>query len=165
MKHASLSGFALAFVFAFACRSDPQRAAASTPAPTPAQPAPRTWTAAFQREAVLVADEILIEGPQDLIDHVVLRQDPEVTLYSTKTITEGLLQELAARPQTGMEVRGQLDAWSLAAFKRIRVLQRPGEVPVTVRARGNAYWAAAGGGGERRAEELAFEGARGQPVR
>jgi hypothetical protein len=122
---------------------------------------PAGWTNTFQREAVLVADEIEIEGPSDLIQHVVLRDDPENAVYTTKTVSEGLRQELVARPETRMEVRGQLDAWSLAAFRRITVLQRPGEVPVTVRARGNVYWAAAGGG-ERRADVLDFRGVRGE---
>jgi hypothetical protein len=137
-----------------------------TPEPAPqlpdAAPLARDWTRAFQHEAVLVADEIVIEGPADLIDHVALRADKETNVYSTKTITEGLLQELVALPDSRIEVRGQLDAWSLAAFRRITVLQRPGEVPVTVRARGKAYWSAADGSGERRAEELVFQGVHGR---
>jgi hypothetical protein len=128
----------------------------------PGAPPGRPWTGAFQHEAVLVADEIMIEGPFDLIDHVVLRQDEETSAYTTKTIPAGLLQELTARPEVGVEVRAQLDAWSLAAFKRITVLQRPGEVPVTVRAAGRAFWSAADGSGERRAETLAFQGIHGR---
>jgi len=122
----------------------------------------RAWTSAFQRPAVLVADEIFIEGPPDLVDHVALRQDDESTIYATKTVPEGLRQELAARPELGVEVRAQLDAWSLAALRRITVLARPGEGPVTVRARGSAFWAAADGSGERRENELVFQGAHGQ---
>ncbi len=125
-------------------------------------PAPTPWTAAFLRPAVLVADEIVIEGPADLLDHVVLRPDPETNVYVTKTVTAGLLQELSARPESRMEVRGQLDTWSLAAFQKLTVLQRPGEVPVTVRARGNAYWAPADGSGERRGPEFVFQGVRGE---
>jgi hypothetical protein len=128
----------------------------------PAAPPARPWTQAFRQACVLVADEIVIEGPFDLIDHVVLRQDEETTAYTTKTIPEGLWQELVARPQMGVEVRAQLDGWSLAALRRITVLQRPGEVPVTVRARGKVFWAAADGSGERRAEELAFQGLPGR---
>lgn len=128
----------------------------------PASPPPRVWTLAFLREAVLVADQIVIEGPFDLIDHVALRQDEQTSAYSTKTIPEGLLQELSTRPDVGLEVRGQLDAWSLAAFQKITVLQRPGDVPVTVRALGNAYWAAADGSGERRQDQLVFQGLPGR---
>jgi hypothetical protein len=140
-----------------------QRDRKPEPAPAHASAAPvPAWTSAFLREAVLVADEIVVEGPQDLIDHVVLRPDPETNVYAAKTVSAGLLQELSARPETRMEVRGQLDAWSLAAFRRITVLRRPGEVPVTVRASGNAYWAAADGSGERRQDQLVFQGLRGR---
>lgn len=149
----------LALASTLACREvkpEPLQAVASAPPPPPA------WTSAFQREAVLVADEIVVEGPPGLIEHVVLRADPETNVYTTKTVTQGLLQELGARPEARMEVRGQLDAWSLAAFRKITVLQRPGEVPVTVRASGNVYWAAADGSGERRQDQLVFQGVRGQ---
>jgi hypothetical protein len=111
---------------------------------------------------VLVADEIVIEGPPGLIDHVALRQDEETTIYATRTVPEGLLQELAARAGTGVEVRAQLDAWSLAAFRRIIVLQRSGDVPVSVRATGGAFWAAADGSGEKREDRLLFTGVRGR---
>lgn len=143
-----------------ACQREPRPEAG--PAGELAPPVPTAWTAAFLRPAVLVADEIEIEGPADLIDHVVLRADPDTNVYVTKTIAAGLFQELRARPETRIEVRGQLDTWSLAAFKKLTVLQRPGEVPVTVRARGNAYWAPADGSAERRGPELAFQGVRGE---
>jgi len=143
---------------ALACRAPEPSGSHLTldPAPPPA----RAWTSAFLKESVLVADEIVIEGPHDLIDHVALRQDEETTVYSTKTVPEGLLQELSARPEMGVEVRAQLDVWSLAAFRKITVLQRPGEVPVTVRARGNAYWS--DGSNERRQAELVFQGVHGK---
>lgn len=118
----------------------------------------RAWTDEFRSEAVLLADEIAIEGPHDLVDHVALSQDPETGHYLSKTIPEGLFQELAARPEMGTPVLAQLDGWKLAAVRRITVLQRPGDVPVIVRARGNVYWAAAQGGAERRENELTFEG-------
>lgn len=123
----------------------------------PATP-PREWTQAFLREAVLVADEIAIEGPVGLVEHVALRQDEESTVYTTKTLPEGFFQELLTRPQSGVEVRAQLDGWALAALRKITVLERPGPVPVTIRARGSAYWAAADGSDERRQPELVFQG-------
>jgi hypothetical protein len=119
----------------------------------------RAWTARFQDEAVLVADEIAIEGPHDLIDHVVLSQDPETSSYLSKTIPEGLFQELSAKPEMGTPVQAQLDGWRLAAARRITVLQRPGNVSVVVRARGRAYFASTGvGAGEQRKDELSFVG-------
>jgi len=139
-----------------ACRSEP--AAPQNLELEPLSLPGRTWTREFQREAVLMADEITIEGPPDLVDHVVLRSDPETSVYSSHTITEGLFQELAARGEMGAPVLGQLDGWSLAALRRITVLQRPGEVPVRVRAHGNVYWAAADGSSERRENEIVFLG-------
>ena len=124
-------------------------------------PIPRAWTTAFEKGAVLVADVITIEGPADLLDHVVLIQDAETSVYSTKTITEGLLQELSARPEMGKELHGQLDGWSLAALRKITVLQRPGEVPVSVRASGSAYFVNADGSGEKRDNLLVFQGVSG----
>jgi len=156
MRHAACLAL-LALAFAPACRSEPaapEQGLELEPLHLPG----RSWTRAFQREAVLLADEIEIEGPPDLVDHVALQSDPETNLYTSQTITQGLFQELLARPEMGTPVRGQLDGWTLAALRRITVLQRPGEVPVRLRARGNVYWAAADGSEERRENELVFEG-------
>jgi len=149
-----------ACALAVACAGTPPKGSPQELAGTP--PPPRPWTSAFQREALLMADEIEIEGPSDLVDHVVLRQDDETSEYVTKTISEGLLQRLVARPEMGVPVQANLDGWALAAFREIRVLQRPGDVPVVVRARGQAFWAEASSGGERRENMLEFRGERGR---
>jgi hypothetical protein len=113
------------------------------------------------RDAALIADEIVIEGPADLLDHVAIAQDPEVFAYVTRTTSEGLLQELTVKPGFGpVEIRAQLDAWALAATRRLVVLQRPAEVPVLVRATGNAVWLASDGSPERREPSLSFRGER-----
>lgn len=122
---------------------------------------PRPWTRAFEREAVLVADEIRIEGPEDLLTHIAVVQDPQTIDYETKTVSEGLLQELVVKPGAFGQVRAQLDGWTLAATRRMVILQRPGEVPVVVRAAGNALWAPTDGSGERREDRLEFRGRRG----
>lgn len=122
---------------------------------------PRPWTRAFEREAVLVADEIRIEGPEDLLTHVAIVQDPEAVQYETKTVTEGLQQELVVKPGAFGQIRAQLDGWSLAATRRMVILQRPGEVPVVVRAAGNVLWARTDGSEERRESRLEFRGQRG----
>ena len=50
-----------------------------------------------------------------------------------------LRQKLRRMPAEAVdEVRAQLDAWTIVAMKRMRVLQRPGDVPVTVQATGSA---------------------------
>ena len=121
----------------------------------------RPWTAEFLAPAVLVADEVTIEGPEDLLEHVALGQDPQNTEYTTKTTSEGLRQEV--RPKRGLlgvEVRAQLDGWQIVALRKLVVLQRPGEVPVTIRARGNAFWSAGDGSDQKRAAQLEFRGDR-----
>ncbi|MSR61703.1 MAG: hypothetical protein EXS08_04540 [Planctomycetes bacterium] len=164
MKHSRILVAAFAVLFC-ACRTQEKKDASSGSGPAlnlePAQP-PREWTRAFQKAAVLVADEIFIEGPSDLIDHVVLVADPDTNEYTTKTVTQGLLQELVAKPNSHVELGAQLDAWKLAAFRRITVLQRPGEVCVTVRASGEAYFAPADGSGEKRENQLVFQGLHGK---
>jgi len=117
---------------------------------------PRAFPAAFQKPAVLVANRISIEGPTDLLEHVALRPDDDVFVYTTRTTEKGLLQEIRRRPgAVGTEIRCQLDNWQIAAIDHLIVLQRPGEVPVTLVADGEAFWSAEGGG-ERREPRLQF---------
>ncbi len=134
--------------------------AAQPPVPSgPVVPAP--WTRRFMQPAVLVADCIVIEGPRDLVDHVAIRQEPELFVYETEMTSEGLRQEIFRRPKAaGGEVRAQLDAWSLGAIERLVVLQRPGDVAVIVRAEGNAVWIPTDGGEELRRPKLEFRGER-----
>ena len=158
----SMRVFFVFFLALLGCRT---RAPARDPAvPASSTLAPRPWTLAFLQEAALVADEIRIEGPEDLLTHVAIRQDPEAVTYSTKTTPEGLLQELSVRPDLvgSVEIRTQLDNWALAALQRLIVLQRPGEVPVTLRATGNVVWIPADGSAERRGATLGFQGLRGK---
>jgi hypothetical protein len=119
------------------------------------------WTDAFLEPAVLVADEITIEGPPGLLEHVAIRQDPELVEFVTETTTQGLRQEYELLSGVGAaEIQGQIDAWVLAALRQLVVLERPGEAPVIVRASGNAAWIPADGSGERRGSSLVFEGTR-----
>jgi len=131
------------------------------PASGPKAPA-LPWTQRFMTPAVLVADRILIEGPPDLLDHVAIRQEPELFRYTTETTAEGLRQEVVRLPTAGgSEIRAQLDTWSLGALQTLVVLQRPGEVAVTVRAVGNAVCIPTGGAEvEQRAAQLEFRGER-----
>lgn len=121
------------------------------------------WTRAFRAPAVLIADEIRVEGPDDLLAHFASLQDPGTTTYSSRTTDEGLLQETVMQPGVGgAEITAQLDGWELHALRRLVVLQRFTDAPVTVRGSGNAYWASASGAGERRGEMLVFHGERGE---
>jgi hypothetical protein len=138
---------------------------ASDPAPAPAHDplVPRPWTKAFLSPAVLIADDIRIEGPDDLLQHFASQQDPSITTYTSRTTGAGLLQETVLQPGVGgVEITAQLDGWELRALRRLVVLQRFGDGPVTVRASGNAYWASASDGREKRAEVLTFRGERGE---
>ncbi len=120
--------------------------------------APAAWTPAFREPAVLLATEVEIEGPPGLIAHVALTVDPEIHEYSVRTVPEGLLQEVSLKsPAAGGLVRCQLDHLQIAAERRVRVLERPQAVPVTVSARGNAFWTNTTGQ-ERRGAELRLEG-------
>ena len=115
-------------------------------------PPPQPWTSRFEGEAVLFADEIRIEGPPGLLEHIVLRQEPGVTDYQVRTVAEGLLQELTLLREDPLgDLRGQLDNWSLVAFRRLTLLERPGDVPITVRAEGRAAWIGADGTEQRQA--------------
>ena len=76
------------------------------PAPSPQ----REWTRAFQEKAVLLADEIHIEGPFDLIDHVA--QGDEIARAF------GHLERLAVFPQ--LHQLGQLDVQRHLPFAQRR---------------------------------------------
>ncbi len=116
------------------------------------------WTQAFREPAVLLAAEVEIEGPPGLIAHVAMTVDPAIHDYAVRTVPEGLLQEVSVKsPVDGGLVRCQLDHLQIAAERRVRVLERPHTVPVTVTASGNAYWTNTAGQ-ERRGETLHLTG-------
>jgi hypothetical protein len=129
---------------------------------TPAEPpVVLPWTLEFQEEAVLVADDVRIEGPPGLRDHIAVVQDLEIQDYVEKTLPEGFLRE--ARLKTGVGgfgIRAQLDNLTIAATKRLRILERPGEVPITIEARGEAVWTNTKTKAERRGDFLTLVGAR-----
>jgi hypothetical protein len=134
-------------------------AAGSGPMPAPVDLESLMWTNAFLQPANLIADEVVIEGPPALRNHVRVRQDSQGTVYSAQTTSKGFLQELAAKPEAGyVELHAQLDSWQIVAFRRITWLERPGLGPVLVRASGGASWHAVAGGAERREEVLEFRG-------
>ena len=121
----------------------------------------RPWTQAFLEPCYLVADEIRIEGPEDLLVHVVIAQDDLRVEYVTETTEDGLLQVATLREGvTRTQIAGTIDAWDLRAMRRLVVLRRPGEVPVTIRATGEVWWSTADGSTERREPSLEFVGER-----
>ena len=125
------------------------------PEPVPALP----WTATFQSPAILVADEIRIEGPTGLREHFAARSEPDNHTYVTKAVPEGLRQVFEPLPgKLGLEVRGYLDALEIVAFKRLTLLERPGDVDLVIHALGDAFWRDGASGAEKRGSTLSFVG-------
>ena len=124
----------------------------------PVQPSP--WTETFLGPSILVANVIEVEGPPGLFEHVVMRADESLYDRRVKTLPEGRLQSV--RPKPGAPeldvVRGQLDAWQLAAFRELRFLEGlDPAAPVRVRALGDAVWRDTNGHTER-GQSLTYEG-------
>lgn len=153
----------LAIAFAAAC-SSPENSI-SPPADAPPEKTVEErgllrlpWTEDFQKPAVLVAQEVRIEGPRGLLQHVATISDPSELDRVEKTVPEGFLQEIVVKPDAvGAEIKAQLDQLAIVATRRLYVLERPGPVGVLVLARGDAYYAL-GKETEKRGETLRLEG-------
>lgn len=116
---------------------------------TPTEPEPvapeiidiqRPWPQDFMDAGLLVADYVAIEGPRGLLEHVALSQDDTLLEYKVETLPEGFSQSLTRKPEVNYaELRAALDALTITAFRRVTVLERPGDVPLRITARG-AVW-------------------------
>ena len=133
-----------------ACQSDQpakKSSPAFAPAPDPNAPPPKDiveaaskpWTKRFLLPCVLIADEIRIEGPAPLLEHVVTRPENGVHDVETKTLPAGFQQTITVRTG-GAEIRAQIDAVAISAMRRIVILERPGLGDVLVTATGNVFW-------------------------
>jgi len=161
--------FALTGLFlASACGSSAPKPKASTafaPAPDPNAPPPadlvdappKPWTKRFLEPGVLVADEIRIEGPAPLIEHVVTRPEPEVHDFQVQTIPAGFQQTITVRTP-GAEIRAQVDQLAISALRRLVILERPGQVDVLVIAAGDVYWKDGPKADPQRSQSLRIEG-------
>jgi hypothetical protein len=132
---------------------DPDAAAAGASR----EPVPIAWTDAFMRRALLLADEIRVEGPRGLLEHVAVRSDDGLYERDVETTPDGFVQTTSARPDVGELVRGQLDQWQLVANRRIVIIENPAALDVLITARGDALWQDPSGI-ERRDAMLEFEG-------
>lgn len=122
------------------------------------------WSARFASEAVLVADRITIEGPDDLLSTCAVMQAPEVLESETRTTPEGLLQTIRVTSDGGGTViRAQIGGWSVAAMSSMVVLQRPDQGATRIRAEGDASFIPVGGEGTRRGATLVFRSDDGTP--
>ena len=90
-------------VLAAAC-SSPDRSNVPPNEATPERPLEERaqlnmpWTDAFQKPAVLIANEVRIEGPRGLLQHVATMSDPSELDRKEETRPEGFLQEIVVRP-------------------------------------------------------------------
>lgn len=121
----------------------------------------RPWPHVFERAALLVADDVYIEGPKGLLDHVALSQNADRLTYKVETLPKGFRQVVTAKDKGSyVQIKAALDALEITALKRIVVLERPGDVEVRVIARGGVWWRSTDpegpltGSEERRGERL-----------
>ena len=136
-----------------ACRTD-------APPERPAEPKPAApWTTDFQARCVLIADEISIEGPPGLRDHVAYKQVPDQK-YVQSTTVDGLLQEATAAEGGVEPLWLYVDNLTINAVRRARWLERVDEAPLRITARGNAYWKNLDTQEEKRAPSIELVGAR-----
>lgn len=115
---------------------------------------PRPWPTDFEASAVLVAEEVRVEGPPGLISHFALRVDPEFHDRSEETTPAGYLQTVVTKPGSPVEIRAYLDQLEIAAFARLTMLERPGDCDIVVRASGDVYFTRTKGGEPQRSPTL-----------
>lgn len=167
--------FAASVLLAASC-SSPK----SSGAPKPAEPGARRdaaleapaerrksepeqpWTTRFAAKAALVADEVTIEGPPGLLNHVVVQQNEEFFVHETRATPDGLVLSTTIKPDAegAPPIRVRLDAWTIDALSRVRVLERPGEGPVVVQLAGDAWYRELDTGSEERSAVLRYVGER-----
>lgn len=99
------------------------------------------WTPSFTRGALLIADEIRVEGPKGLLEHIATRVVEPHHRQQVETLPEGFQQIVElVDPNSEVEIRSHLDSMQLVAVRRITILERPGDVRVKIRAVGRVYY-------------------------
>lgn len=117
------------------------------------------WTTEFLRRRLIVADQVHIEGPVGLREHLATRVDPALHARVEKTIPEGYLQRYTPREGTGATEMGAfLDKLEIHAVRELVVLERPGPVNVRVRAAGDVYYVDIDAGEDQRVPALELVG-------
>lgn len=132
-----------------------------------APPAPKAWTDRFQQRALLVADDVRIEGPDGLLDHVASSIDPETLTRTEKVTPDGFLTTIEHKNGAPpVEIKVQLDRTEIVALRRVTLLERPGPVDVVLTASGDVLWTDLATKQESRPPQLRIEGkvARGAQV-
>jgi len=99
------------------------------------------WTPSFTRGALLIADELEIEGPRGLLQHLAARVVEPHHRQQVETLPEGFRHIIeVVDPSVGIEIRAHLDQMQMVAMRRITILERPGNVRVKVRALGQVFY-------------------------
>ena len=99
------------------------------------------WTPSFTRGALLIADEIRVEGPKGLLEHIATRVVEPHHRQQVETLPEGFQQIVeVVDPNSEVEIRSHLDSMQIVAVRRITILERPGDVRVKIRAMGRVYY-------------------------
>ena len=131
-------------------RSAPPETVEAPPVETQEPAQPTLWTDEFMARTALLAEEVRIEGPVGVLDHVAMRPDPDFHDYVVETTPEGLRQVVSAKSADAPEIAAQLDGLQIKVLRRIVVLERPGVSEVVVRADGDVYWGDPASGKEER---------------
>mgnify|MGYP001558119490 CR=1 FL=1 len=101
----------------------------------PAKP----WTKAFEQRSVLLANQVRVEGPLGLLDH--LYYDGSLThVQHAETVPEGYLQTVSVRPGSNERIRAELDGLRLEVLEQLTLLERVAPGPVRVSAQGQVWW-------------------------
>lgn len=159
---------ALSLLLLAACGTMPEKTPTSpfAPPPDPNEPPPtnpvvihKPWTVQFVKPAILVAQEIEVEGPIGLFDHFVTTREEMIQDVEEKTTSAGYRQTITLKPGAGaVEIRAQLDELRFSALRKLSMLERPGPVDVVVVGRGDAWWRETGTSNEQRGASLRFVG-------
>ncbi len=163
MRRTALILAAALACFAATCTSSAKKDAnAAAPAAPRKKEPEKPWTTAFAKNTVIVADEVSIEGPPGLLEHVVVSQGAEFFEHSERATPDGMLQITRVKDDAVAPpaIRVQLDAWAIEVVRSVRVLERVTEVPVTLDARGSVFAQALADSSEKRSESMHFVGTR-----
>jgi hypothetical protein len=160
MKQGMRVAWTLGLVLLAACQHPKQssNAKGDVEEVSSAGPVIKPWTDAFNKESLLFADEIIVDGPEGIIDRTALAVDPENDEVITRTTKDGLLQELRLKPGAAGELQAAIDNWKLVGFVRITILERVAPCDVHVRARGDVRFIDVATKAERAGASLDFEG-------
>lgn len=122
-------------------------------------PVAKPWTTQFEKATLLIADEVRIEGPDGLLDHLATRADATAHKKSERVTRDGFLQEIVLAPNTApLEIRAFLDRYEIVALKKLSVLERPGPVDAVIVATGDVFLRDAASEAVQRAPVLRIDG-------